>query len=240
MAQAGKISEEARKKFQQKNTPRKIDVRKAREYYLIVCEGAKTEPRYFEALVKDLPHPVAEVIYFDVKGEGRVTLSLVEHAIKMREKLEQTHTRYIDNVWVVFDYDDFKEFNDAIARCEQENIKKPFVKAAFTNEAFELWFLLHFNYHDTAMSRSQYKAKLNEAISKAAGKEFKYEKNDPNIYYVLKQFGRQDLAIRFADKLINDMWGNKKDYANHNPRTNVHELVIELFGLETQLETKEE
>jgi hypothetical protein len=84
MAQAGKISEEARRQFAPQQTPRKVDVKNARKYYLIVCEGAKTEPQYFEALVSDLPQPVAEVCRFDIDGAGRSTLSLVEYALEKR------------------------------------------------------------------------------------------------------------------------------------------------------------
>ena len=34
--------------------------------------------------------------------------------------------------------------------------KAPTVEAAWTNEAFELWYLLHFNFYNTGISRKQY------------------------------------------------------------------------------------
>jgi hypothetical protein len=242
MAQANKLSEEARKQFERKETVRKVDVREARKYYLIVCEGEKTEPNYFLALVSDLPKPVAEVCRFDVAGAGRSTLSLVEYAVQKRVELEKMHIRDIDYLWIVFDRDSFDadDFNNAIAKCAAENIKKPIVNAAWTNEAFELWYLLHFNYHDTGLTRGQYKEKLEEAVSKVAGSKFVYKKNDPDMYWLLKKHGRLDLAVRSAQKLIDRLWHPRTDYATHNPRTHVHDLVKELFALEENLEKEKE
>jgi hypothetical protein len=52
------------------------DARTARKFYLIVCEGKKTEPHYFESLKKDLPRGVLTTLHMEIKGTGMNTLSL--------------------------------------------------------------------------------------------------------------------------------------------------------------------
>ena len=48
---------------------------KSRRWFLIVCEGEKTEPNYFRSF------PVNKnLIRLDIKGEGKNTKSLVEKA----------------------------------------------------------------------------------------------------------------------------------------------------------------
>ncbi|SFD21421.1 RloB-like protein [Chitinophaga sp. CF118] len=58
MARKIKIPNERLKRFEREEQKRKKDVRSKRKYYLIVCEGAKTEPNYFEGLKDDLPKGV--------------------------------------------------------------------------------------------------------------------------------------------------------------------------------------
>ncbi len=54
-------------------------------------------------------------------------------------------------LWCVFDKDSFSDdnFNQAKKLAENNNIRP-----AYSNEAFELWYLLHFGYHQAATSRN--------------------------------------------------------------------------------------
>jgi hypothetical protein len=61
---------------------RNINAVSKRYRYLIVCEGEKTEPHYFEALKRQLPNAVAEVVTIDIDGAGMNTRSLVEFALE--------------------------------------------------------------------------------------------------------------------------------------------------------------
>jgi len=107
-----------------------IDATDTRQRFLIVCEGAKTEPQYFERF--RVPGLVVKV-----EGVGMNTLSLVEEAVKLREEDDY------DQVWCVFDKDDFSidQFENAI-HCAKENG----MYVAYSNQAFELWYVLHFEY----------------------------------------------------------------------------------------------
>lgn len=142
-----------------------------------------------------------------MEGLGDNTLSLVRRTRELRQQNDFT------DVWVVFDRDDFpaEQFNAAITLAKQKGIE-----VAYSNEAFELWYLLHFNYHDTATARNLYK----EMLSQRLGKQ--YRKNDPRIYSVLED--RQPEAIRNAARLLQEH-GPDHNLEHDNPSTTVHLLV---------------
>ena len=54
------------------------NVLEERKYYLIVCEGEKTEPNYFKAFQKHLPPKIQTI---KIVGEGKNTINVVESAI---------------------------------------------------------------------------------------------------------------------------------------------------------------
>ena len=187
-----------------KNLKRRKNFRPVRKNFLIVCEGEKTEPNYFTSF--RVPKTI-----FDVHGIGANTESLVREALKLRDSQNTTY----DEVWCVFDRDSFPlgNFNNALKLAKNNNIE-----VAYSNEAFEIWYLLHFHYHDSATTRCKYQAMLTERLG------FKYKKNDPNIYEYLESL--QENAIKNAKRL-------KQSYPHHrpgndNPSTNVYELVEKL------------
>lgn len=205
---------------------RKENVRERLVRFLIVCEGTKTEPHYFEALIKNHISTVREVT---IEGEGMATVALVDETLEIKKDLERKNAMTFDRVWVVFDKDDFDDFNEVI-----EKARKLGFHSAWTNEAFELWYYLHFEYLDTAINREEYIDKLQEAFRKRMEDEgFKYKKGNPDIYKLLQQYGREDLAKRFARQLRAIYKGT--NYAAHKPCTMVDKLVKELEKPESLL-----
>ena len=217
--------------FQRVGRGRNVEFKNIRVYYLIVCEGKKTEPDYFKALIKQLPQGVLQVCEFQVEGLGTNTTDLVEKARKMALEITAITGRPVDKIWCVFDKDSFSDqnFNAAIATCNQAND----MEAAFSNEAFELWYLLHFNYLNTGMGREQYGVKLSECMTKAAGQRLKYAKNNPDNYLLMTTLGRQATAIENAKKL-EQLYAGDTNYAKQNPRTSVHRLIEDIFDLEAK------
>ena len=194
--------------------------------FLIVCEGTKTEPHYFEALINNYISTVREVT---IEGEGRATVALVDRTLEIKTDPERKNAMSFDRVWVVFDKDDFDDFNEAIKKA-----RKLGFQSAWTNEAFELWYYLHFEYLDTGISRTAYIEKLEEAFRSRMGDEnFNYRKGNPDIYSMLQQYGREDLAKRFARQLRGLYTGT--NYASHKPCTMVDKLVDELENSELLL-----
>jgi hypothetical protein len=177
---------------------------------LIVCEGTETEPNYFKKF------PQAEVKPFEVKGTGKNTQSLVAEAQRLRDKGSEEGKRY-NQVWCVFDKDSFTaHFANAITSARSRGFN-----VAYSNEAFELWYLLHFAYHDAALSRTQYEEKLTKCLGR------KYDKSDETLYETL--LGKQAKAIKNAEKLLGSY--AKSNPELNNPCTSVHELVILLNKL---------
>ena len=195
--------------------------------FLIVCEGEKTEPNYFRAFTERR----SEVKEIKVAGCGCSTCQLIIEAKKLREKLERERMVPFDRVWLVFDKDEFKDFNKAIADAKKEGMN-----CAWSNQAFELWYVLHFQYLDTGVDRKQYIEMIEDKVRKASkSKTFKYEKNDVGFYQILQEHGDEDFAFKNADKLRNRHKG-KSNYAAHNPRTEVDLLVDELRHPEKALD----
>lgn len=172
------------------------------ERFLIVCEGEKTEPNYFRSF--RVPREVAEI-----KGLGDNTLRIVEAAVALKQEGEFEH------VWCVFDRDSFKKsyFNAAFFLAQKNQIK-----IAYSNESFELWYLLHFNFYNTGISRKQYGTLLDKLLG------HKYEKNSREIYSEILHL--QHTAIKNADRLLNSY--TPIDPESNNPSTTVHLLVMEL------------
>ena len=152
----------------------------------------------------------------------------------MKERLENETSLSIDKIWVVFDRDSFEpdNFNEAIDLCKNSS---PEIGCAWTNEAFELWYLLHFHFYNTAINRKRYQ----KLIEGNLGGDYKYQKNSKEMYDLLKERGSLKLAIKFATKLESEFEG-RTDFSNHNPCTKVHHLVAELFGLEKLLIEEDE
>jgi RloB-like protein len=233
MARKIKIPNHLQKRLVREEKKRKKDIRIKRKYYLIVCEGVQTEPNYFEAFKVQLPKGVLSSCQIEIEGSGRNTESLLDETIRLTQKWEGETGRKIDKVWIVFDRDSFEpqQFNNAIQRCKLAN---PVIGCAWTNEAFELWYLLHLVYFDTAIRRTEYQRMLEEHLSKKMGKNFEYKKNSKEMFTILNQYGSMDLAIENAERL-EKLWNIREDYANHKPCTKVHHLINELKKLVSDL-----
>lgn len=182
---------------------RRVNFRPLRKRFLIVCEGEKTEPGYF------MNFRVPKLV-IDIHGLGYNTRSLVEQAIKL------SRAESYDRVWCVFDKDSFSDaiFNSAIQLAANNNIQ-----VAYSNEAFELWYLLHFHYYNTGITRQQYIDMLDKLLGS------KYKKNRSDIFDRL--LARQAEAVRNAARLL-AAYGSPQP-ARDNPSTTVHLLVQELL-----------
>ena len=221
MAKLSKLNNSIKKRFTRKERSRVIEAREKRVYFLIICEGEKTEPNYFNGLKMGLPIGTLIIADMTIEGAGKNTESLVDFTIKYRKKSNQR----FDRIWAVFDRDSFteKQFNNAIIRAEANEIN-----CAWSNEAFELWFLLHFQFVNHRMSRQDYKSFLEREIKKVSKKEYVYKKNDVNTYSILKEYGNQNQAIVWA-KELKALFTDRK-HAGHNPCTLVYLLIEELFN----------
>jgi hypothetical protein len=184
-------------------SPRKVDTREVKQRFLIVCEGEKTEPNYFEGF------RVSKVVEIDVQGLGENPSKLVQSAKELKKQDDY------DQVWCVFDRDSWtiEDFNNAIKNATAQGFK-----VAYSNEAFELWYVLHFEFINTGIPRKDYLRKLTSLLGQT------YQKNSETIYDEL--FEKQSTAIKNADNLLKQY--EPPNPAKDNPSTTVHLLVQEL------------
>jgi hypothetical protein len=179
--------------------------REVRQRFLIVCEGEKTEPGYFRSF--QVPGVVV-----DIRSTTNRGLDLINEAVRHR-----TQDEY-DQVWCVFDRDDLP---DAVIRQAFNHARREDINIAFSNQAFELWYLLHFDYYNTAMMRQDYSSRLCGHLRTLG---YTYTKNSTNMYTIL--LDRQATAIDHAHRLYAQY--NPWDPATADPSTTVHLLVEEL------------
>ena len=205
---------------------RKESVRKENKIIYIFTEGERTEPIYFQSKKKEVEEEIRRKgIKIEIKGNGHNTLSLVDSA---KDYVETEGIDLgLDDCWVVFDKDDFdKDFDNAINKALKEGFK-----VAYSNEAFELWFLLHFSLMSSAIGRDDYNNKLTENLKKLTGdKKYKYTKT-ADVYSCIHD--KEPEAIRNAKALLKQYDG-ETSFLKKNPSTTVHLLVESLNDLKDQ------
>ena len=74
---------------------------------MIATEGTQTEPNYFNALKTELEKSNRFNIDISIQGKGKSTTALVG---KVHRQIKYNHQEY-DRVWVVFDRDEFPDFD---------------------------------------------------------------------------------------------------------------------------------
>ncbi|HXP60354.1 MAG TPA: RloB family protein [Dongiaceae bacterium] len=174
---------------------------------LILCEDTKSSRFYLGQFPFDPGQVQIECV-----GTGMNTDSLMEEAIARKAKAEAGKAPY-EQIWVVFDKDDFplQNFNRAFDLAQAH----PTIRACWSNECFEIWYLLHFCYRDTGVGRSE----IWKLISGYLGKS--YDKASDEIFAQLSPKIRD--ALRNAARLAyeNRIMGQ----ARRNPSTFAHELI---------------
>lgn len=123
---------------------------------VIVCEGKKTEPTYFEDFKKSHSNGLVEV---ESIGGCGVPISVVERAIEERKQLQAKARKSRDSfdlffeVWAVFDRDEHPV--GQVPRA-LELAASNAIKIAYSNPCFEVWGLMHYkccarpgHHHDT-------------------------------------------------------------------------------------------
>jgi len=188
--------------------------------FLIVCEDEKSSVYYLRGF--NIPVEYAEVV---TEGGAGNTCFLVQKALKLREQAIYDRTPYA-YIWCVIDRNSFPK----------ENYDKAFqlakgfgdVEVIWANQCFELWYLLHFCYRNTAIERDELPSELSRADR--LGK--KYDKADKSIHGTLRD--KTATAIAHAQQL-EDYYGGDLKSVHENPSTNIHHLVKQLIKLKDGL-----
>lgn len=198
--------------------------RQAPANYLIVCEGKKTEPNYFNGLKKKINEKYGNKVdvlipNIDIKGTGMNTTSLVKYT----QKTVNHANKVYGQVWVVFDKDDYndEQFNSAIDNCNYN--------VAWSNPNFELWLLTHFKKVSRYVSKDDVIQELSKEFQKKGLGD--YTKKDTDIFDKVTSEGKLHTAIKNCEYMEEV---NKDGQASQrNPMTKVYKIVD---GLKEYLE----
>jgi hypothetical protein len=212
------------KRKRERNEERKADRKRCKpNSFIIISEGAKTEPYYFDGLAQYIKEKNngstigVENPIIDTHGEGRCTVSLVLKAIEI---IKSAHIVY-EHIWIAFDKDDFDDFDKAIELAHQYGYN-----VAWSNQSFEYWIYLHFNYADAALHRDLWYNKL-QAIYKQYDIPNGYQKNDEQIFKIATTHGSLRTAVRNANSIEKKYCSGEKP-SLCDPCTKVHQLILEL------------
>ena len=194
--------------------------------FLIVTEGERTEPLYFKGIQKQIKDriggmvEVVEAPVIDIHGEGSATEKLVE----ITQRIVKEAKIIYQNVWLVFDKDDFEDFDQAI----KDGVDRGY-KTAWSNQSFEYWLYLHFYYSDSALHRDDWKRKLDDIFEQYHLGNGRYQKNYEDIYDIVNSFDGVNTAIKNAKRRMEAFKRGIDKPSEYNPGTMVYELVEELM-----------
>lgn len=190
---------------------RKAPKREPYDRVLIVCEGEKTEPVYFEDLRNHYGLSSANIAVTPAQGSD--PLSVVKHAKKL-QKDESKRGEKFDRVYCVFDRDEHTNFD---AASNQLNTSDIFPARSWP--CFEFWLLLHFDYQRSPFhpAHGRTAAQLCQSLLKAHLPA--YTKGMRGMFGALLPC--LDEGIKNAERAQRDA----KATGEQNPSTEVHELV---------------
>lgn len=209
---------------------------------IIACEDSVSSPTYFQQIVaKLIQEKRITQDSFVIANHNHSNPSGVLEDLKKHTCNNGKTYKNFEHKWIVIDRDvarvnggghSREDFNLALQKA-----KKDKVQVAYSNDAFELWYLLHFEYRNTAILRDEI---LSEVIKKLKAKnQHKFSLLDKTT---IKQSNftkhifdelivLQDVAIRNAKRLL-DSYGDNHNPESDNPSTTVHVLVGVLNGLD--------
>lgn len=193
--------------------------------FLIVTEGERTEPLYLKGIQEKILGKiggmvdVVEAPVIDIRGEGCSTGKLIE----LTEQIVKNAKVLYQNVWVVFDKDDFEDFDLAIKKGTEKGYK-----IAWSNQSFEYWLYLHFYYSDSALHRDDWIKKLDKIFEQYSLGNGVYQKNYDNIYELADSFDGVNTAIKNAKRRMAAFKRERDKPSEYDPGTTMHELLQEL------------
>ena len=238
----------SRKKEQEKKDfQRKTNNKEKVHDIIISCEDSVSAPAYFQKIIDKLIEDKkitqdSIVIVNQKKVKGSNPTKVLER-LKNYNEDGKSYKDFADK-WIVIDRDTprvhsgghtAKDFNEALQNAKSK-FSKNNVEVAYANDSFELWYLLHFDYIESAIHRDdinkrlikKLKTKNKSLFSKLDSENIKTEDYTKLIFDELLE--SQDKAIKHAKKLL-IFHGVNHNPEKDNPSTTVHRLVEILNSL---------
>ncbi len=162
---------------------------------LIVSEGTKTEPYYFEILADRINENSRAIsknprVIVEVEGTGKNTYGLYNH---LEDNYTSEKLHEYKEIWLVYDKDDFPADRFDNVDAKARNKKDSRFHAAWSNQSFELWLLWHYQDYSSETHRTEYIKCLEKYV-------LDYRKGDRSIYEKILAEGDARKAISRAKK----------------------------------------
>jgi hypothetical protein len=224
--------------------------------YIIFCEDDVSEPYYFSSF------QVSDILRINaIPNQKQNKLNLdntIAHCksnglIIFKEDNYHVVEPHNENIWCVYDRDMEHEVFENIRRSKNVAFDTAIVTAnnaginvAWSNDAFELWILLHFEFVPTGniLHRTYIYGRLTEIFKSFHPDSEAYQQivSNPNFEYksTLKKRGlfiryvlpvmraNTEIALKHATEL-EKMFNNNTEFHLRNPCTMVHHLVDKLI-----------
>ncbi len=185
-----------------------------RKSILIVCEGEKTEPIYFNSLKEVLRLIMVDV---EIVGEGAAPITVVNRAIARREERKQivkkslTKTEY-EVIYCVIDVDTHETLDQTIDKARGNEIC-----VILSNPCFEYWYILHFRKTSAPFNRSQ------DTKAALRREHPAYNESDTTIFNVV--YPKTSDAIKHSKEVLKEQHNEAEDLSDCNLSTHVHKIV---------------
>ncbi|RLA52373.1 MAG: RloB domain-containing protein [Gammaproteobacteria bacterium] len=200
---------------------RRAPRRDAYDRILIVCEGEKTEPTYFEDL-KD--HYSLNSANVEVTGEcGSGPHCVFQFAVqKFQGSVSEGNT--FDRVYCVIDRDAHDSYDSVLQEISSMEPRETFF-AASSVPCFEYWLLLHFEHRAAPYAPLPGRSVGNQVERDLKKYMPEYRKSCRGVFAQL--LGQLEQAKAFAARTLAQAERAETD----NPSTKVHVLVSDLQSL---------
>ena len=229
--------------------------------YLIFCEDSVFEVQYFRTFQANTDTKINVIGKFFNKNKQ--VMKVIHHCVRENYMTNKDGVLYLDRdkarVWCVYDNDILRQNNPLEEQIEfRVSVDTAIhygLAVAWSNDAFELWILLHFKEVDLnsgLLTRSHYYDSLTEVFLNLEYKseelleclviaDFNYEKHLKRrvefmsiVLPLLKQ--NTSLAIERARILYNQhLESGRYSCDEQNPATKIFELVEELLKISSQV-----
>ncbi len=237
MRRKDKEAEQAQKREQTKQELKRKTATKVQiPDIIIACEDEASAPTYFKTLVKQLKklRKITPDSFVIARHTNTHPTGILEDLVQHRCGFSGKTYKNFQHKWIVIDRDKERvnggghtaeDFNSALIKAKHLN-----VKVAYSNDAFELWYLLHFTYRETAILRDELLKQVIEKLKECNTSQYtKLDKETIKqayftelIFTELQPF--QETAINNANKLMST-YAETHNPENDNPSTTVHKLV---------------
>jgi len=198
--------------------------RSAYSKVLIVCEGEKTEPYYFEDLKSYYELNSANI---EITGDcGSAPINIFEHA-SQRYREEDRAGDPFDKVYCVFDKDQHDTYDAAMERIRTTESPGVFI-AINSVPCFEYWLILHFHYTTRPYEILHGNSAGNQVLNDLLQFMPDYQKGRQDVFSEL--IGNLEFAKDNSERALTAAQQSHTD----NPSTLVHELVEFLQHIKEQ------